>query len=368
MLIYIGTFLISLICIYLSEYFDKKNKYIHVFFAIIGLILPCLIAGLRGKNVGTDTQSYIKKFYIGGAYTLSDYLKVVGRNMETVFALIMWIVVNYMKKIEVLFFICQALTILPIYIALKKIKNGNNLIVVLGMFIYYMFSFNYSLNIMRQYIAIAFSVLAMVYIEKEEYKKSLFIMLIAFSFHKSVLIMSITYLFTLLLKSRINKNIKRTIEVVSIVIYFIVIYNIIPILTFLGEKNIYYSQYVNSRFYIGSNIQFNIPILWIILLVTAYIFKNRINKATNIDNYYIFSLYLIIIGQTIGTVIEQTNRIVLNWQNCFLILVIPRLCSSFKFKNNRIAISLFYILLFTLSWIKDFVIYNYGGTLPYYFN
>ena len=62
MYIYIVTFLISCSLLYIGEKY-QKNKLLSYTFIVLGLLLPCTLAGLRNETIGTDVQVYVRPMF-----------------------------------------------------------------------------------------------------------------------------------------------------------------------------------------------------------------------------------------------------------------------------------------------------------------
>ena len=59
MLIYIVTFILSLLMFKLSNINSKYSK----IFSFFGILFPCLVAAFRSLSIGTDVQVYINPLF-----------------------------------------------------------------------------------------------------------------------------------------------------------------------------------------------------------------------------------------------------------------------------------------------------------------
>ena len=174
MYIYIATAFISLILIKISLVLCKKNKILSIVFEILALTIPCVIAALRDYSVGTDVLFYQKPYFDDALYSdnLLNYLHTEGHNVEQLYFLLTWVCAKLSNRMSLLFFCIEALIIVPVYISLKMyMKKDNDLI--LGIFIFFTFWYNCSLNMARQSIALAFCILTFACLEQNKNKKAI---------------------------------------------------------------------------------------------------------------------------------------------------------------------------------------------------
>ena len=193
-MIYLLMFFISLFFIWLGLSI-KENKMIKKFFIVIGLIIPCLMAGFRGMTVGTDTSGYVWNLYINaknikhfsGMISFSNWLYY---SKDYLYLLITYVIGHNNLSFQLLLFIYELLIVIPIFIALNVNKKDDRDI-LFGMFLFYMTFYNLSLNMVRQSIAISFAVLSFSILKnkniKHRYLKSFILLLIGYGFHDTSL-------------------------------------------------------------------------------------------------------------------------------------------------------------------------------------
>ena len=205
MYIYIATAFISLILIKISLVLCKKNKILSIVFEILALTIPCVIAALRDYSVGTDVLFYQKPYFDDALYSdnLLNYLHTEGHNVEQLYFLLTWVCAKLSNRMSLLFFCIEALIIVPVYISLKMyMKKDNDLI--LGIFIFFTFWYNCSLNMARQSIALAFCILTFACLEQNKNKKAILFTIIAFLFHSSAIFMIPALILYFIMKSKIK--------------------------------------------------------------------------------------------------------------------------------------------------------------------
>lgn len=191
-LTYILSFSFSLILLSLAEKMTRRSRYVTGF---IALMIPCFLAAFRADTIGTDVRVYLIPMFENAknAHGIADffgrswmqlYTRRTVASIEIGFSLLVYIVTRIFSSLYVLQFFIQMLTIVPIWWALEKLSDFlDKRIVVVGMMVYYAMCYNYSLNLMRQYIAIGFLVISFSYLIAGNKKKYAIFQVVAFGFH-----------------------------------------------------------------------------------------------------------------------------------------------------------------------------------------
>ena len=131
-MIYIVCFLISCAFFLLSE--KSKTKFARNILAIIAILLPCILAGLRADTIGTDLKVYVEPMYNAAkeSHSLSAYMNqrwfVIWRYMyvnsfEIGFSLMVFLIQKLGGSFAMVLFFIQLLIVAPIYIGLRKILS-----------------------------------------------------------------------------------------------------------------------------------------------------------------------------------------------------------------------------------------------------
>lgn len=182
---------------------EKKRLPVFLGISALALLIPCLIAGLRAENIGTDVTVYVKqltrcalvsddlKDYFN-CYWYAEWRNLYVKDYELGFSFLVYVVANIAKNMGAVLFAIQALTVLPIYIALSR--NRQKMPVWFGMLLYYFLFYNSTLNMMRQWIAMGFLLLAFqLLLEKRGWLTAVFTA-VAFLFHTSAILAVPIYL------------------------------------------------------------------------------------------------------------------------------------------------------------------------------
>lgn len=172
---YVLVVVFLIIAIVLAKKADKyeKKKYIY-----ISIIILSLMAGLRGVNVGIDTQYYYEAFtydFPKSWQFTEEGFRLISRNLLLVFGNPMVIMIIYA-------FITNFLIIMRLWDFREKCNFTNMIILYICV---YFFS---TMNIMRQFIAIAIIFYSTKLLEKRKYLSFAIIVLLTSTIHKTSLL------------------------------------------------------------------------------------------------------------------------------------------------------------------------------------
>lgn len=163
---------------------DSVN--IHGVVAIIVVTLAyCVIAGLRASTVGTDLKVYgIDMYHIARDFTFEEFC-IHFNSFAPLFAILSWGMARIAPSIQCYFFILQIPIALPAIAAIWFAGRGRR---DLGVLLYGLLLFPISLNLIRQSMAIAFSLLAFSMLINGKSKAAAMTLVLAFFSHYSALI------------------------------------------------------------------------------------------------------------------------------------------------------------------------------------
>lgn len=185
-MLYIAGFGISVLFAWLAR---KKieNKIWFYVFSVISIMSVALIAGLRDPSIGIDTEHYLtKNLYWDGAIKASTFWEYVYEYItsgygEPFFALLIGFVSQLTGSFAAFLTICHTVIIGCVYFGAFRLRKHINPEMVL--LIFYFFFFNHSLNILRQYMAMAIVFVFFADILEKKYIKFCLGILLALQFH-----------------------------------------------------------------------------------------------------------------------------------------------------------------------------------------
>lgn len=361
----------------------RRSRYVTGF---IALMIPCFLAAFRAETIGTDVRVYLIPMFENAknAHGIADffgrswmqlYTRRSVASIEIGFSLLVYIVTKIFFSLYALQFFIQLLTIIPVWCALEKLSDYlDKRIVVVGMIVYYAMCYNYSLNLMRQYIAIGFLVLSFSYLITGNKKNYAIFQAIAFSFHYAAISGLVIYVIYEYITGKFipfktdgddykcSKN--RSILVMSVCTLAIIalpsLLNVI--VNRFGE--IKYIGYINGAFGLSINqIVLRLPLLVILMLSYKKLRNTYGNKWLLMPTFVVL---ITIVSQLVNADGSASSsgayRIVLYF-SALLIIIIPIMYAIFNTKRNL----LYRVLLvgYLLVWWLYYFGFAEECTVPY---
>lgn len=163
----------------------QLSQFAKCFFILIAAMIPCILAGLRDNTIGTDTSLYgIHIYNAASQNSFMIFMKDQYTSVEPLFKL--WAYIVSIPKSRFIFFAgLEAACVIPVFVRLIQDYQKEAWI---GVMIYYFWLFGFTLNIMRQSIAIALLFWGSKYIYERNIKKFSIVVLAAMGFHLSAVV------------------------------------------------------------------------------------------------------------------------------------------------------------------------------------
>ena len=370
MYIYIITFLITILLIWLAENKAKSRK-IKIILLILAVVPMFFISAIR-YNVGTDYE----KRYVADYYTLLEG-KNVG-NLEIGFKAIDYLCLFFTKE-PYLIFVITSLIILAIIFEVIYKKSSNRILSIIIFFLGgYFFA---TLNIIRQYISVAFILLGYQFLMSENKKKSyigfVICAILAFFMHSSSIICFIIILLT-------KKNIMDARWVIPLSILILILNkNIMVILTPI-IKNTRFNVYLTGKFTTGelSILQIVENLIIYLAMYFSYYFEKKQGKELDKQGITLLNIQGLALLLTVSGVIHTLFIRMAIYFVAFQIISIPYFFSILqfntitdkinkKFKKNlktktvEIIIYSCIVLGFSAMFIYTNILNNDNEVLPY---
>lgn len=370
MYIYIITFLITILLVWLAENKAKsrKNKIILLILAVVPMFF---ISAIR-YNVGTDYE----KRYVADYYTLLEG-KNVG-NLEIGFKAIDYLCLFFTKEPYLLFVITSLIILAIIFEVIYK-KSSNRILSIIVFFLGgYFFA---TLNIIRQYISVAFILLGYQFLMSENKKKAyigfVICAILAFFMHSSSIICFIIILLT-------KKNIMDARWVIPLSILILILNkNIMVILTPI-IKNTRFNVYLTGKFTTGelSILQIVENLIIYLAMYFSYYFEKKQGKELDKQGITLLNIQGLALLLTVSGVIHTLFIRMAIYFVAFQIISIPyffsilqfntitdkinkKLKKNLKTKTVEIIIYSCIILGFSAMFIYTNILNNDNEVLPY---
>lgn len=304
MIPYLVCFTMTPLFTYFSEKSIKAKKYYRaIIYAIIAILIPSIIAGVRHMSVGVDGEVYVRPYFnLFKTFTLKDViLRSSNYNLEPLFGILLYICGFFSNNPNIVLFIIQILITTVLY--WTAYRNRNEMSMTIFMLVYSLVFFAKSLNIMRQSISLAFFILSLSYLKEGNLKNTFISFFIAMLFHTSIIILSILYMLYFLNKKNNSTVIKITFLLA--ILFFIIIFSMFlnEIISFLvnieilPERYYMYSQQIESVDFNFSWLMYNFLLLCISFYISSIESRDSKINAMNFtmfESTFIAFLFLII--------------------------------------------------------------------------
>lgn len=365
---------------------QRGHKYTSIALSLFAVLIPSLMAGLRGEHVGVDVLVYARPLYdiSSRATSLFNFLSVNSR-FEIGYRTIGYLASHVFHSFNVHLFLTHLLIVGPIYYGAMLLRDKFEPWVVLLSF-YCMFYVE-TFNIMRQGIAVAFAFLAFAYLLNGNWKKSLIVAVIGYFFHASMVVGYALIVFVYVLH-RIKS---RTLKVLSLAVITIMVPLLMnywsQILTFLVLKGIVSARYINYISYLQGGQAyftrltmtnyFELGFRWLGVLIP--LLASRKSKNSEFRQYD----YSILTGVLLGTLLYTSFFVFLHssygyrvsfYLEIMFILWFSRLYrrpgSSTESRRSSFIVTkstaILYLSLFLCFYI-GYMVLGFHRTLPFYF-
>lgn len=358
MIQYLISFLLS--CTFLFQA-QKQNKKWNIW-AIIGLLIPTFLASLRNENVGTDTGMYLYIYNNIKDWTITDFITTKAANVE-LFYYFTSIIGKQFTGFSTLLFIFQALNVIFLYCTSYRLKDY--LSISLVFFLYYIFLYSYSLNIMRQITAVMYMLWLSKYLI--EGKSKLFIIgsILGILIH-STAILGGFFVWVCFKIYSVSANIRIkyfTFACVGIIILFLIFSKLGSLLALIdvGEYARYGNYLENESSYIGKS---DLLIRFMFLILVIYVSsKKLLSKKLTYSFIVLFFLEIMLI--VCGKYSPVVFRLSL-YATAFDILIIPYLLNLKKITYySRVFFKIGLILTCCFYWWYTIVLKGTNDTIPY---
>jgi len=320
-------FLPSIIAVFFSFFLSRTKGISWYIFFLLAVLLPSIPYGFRSVTVGVDALVYAEPIW--------DYAKNLqsfnfgsywGKNIETGYLFINYILANHVSQIQWLFF---TLAIFACFTVLKAIWSSDfKSETWLGYAFYLLIFFPESANAIRQGFASAFLIGASLAVFQKKWKTFFFYVLIASLFH-NVALLALSYPCISYIFNKSNSKIRQyiwSIVLISCVFGGQVIFSQLAVIN--DKYSIYLDGTFDPHFTIFSLV--NLP--FIILFFAYY------KPLKKLFSYHPIEVYMLIAG----LVLSQLSWIVSVYLarvaapfNLFLIFAPMILLKWIKQKNKK---------------------------------
>lgn len=328
----------------------KKHKYKICIFWLVANI--GLLTGLRASNIGNDTQTYYNFF---NTIDVNNWEQAFNIYFEKGYVLLNLIVKMFCNNGQAIILITSFIeTFLFMRFILLYSKNK-----YVSVWLYFtMLSLMDSMNIIRHFLAVGIILFGIKYVIKRNFKKYIFIVILATIFHETAIISLILY-FIYDIKFKF-KNI-AIMSFLGMISFFILERIINVILIYFPN----YSSYITR---IGTNnlaSKINFLINLILVIWGGFILKRYKISMSNFEKYVFLTMIMATILSFVSIKMNILGRLNIFF-DIYILIYIPLMLNFIKNKKEKI----FMCYVITNLTLMHFIIILYFradwyGVIPY---
>lgn len=385
---YLLTFALSVFFIYESELYRKKslnrvgnnggsvaenknNSLFSIFFLVLGILIPSILAGVRDFTIGTDVLLYGNAWfeYAVNSTSIVEYVDFAIRsNLGAGYAVLNFLISRITSDPHMYYFIFELIQLIILYKALEHLRD--KISIPFAFLVYYLLYYNQSLNILRQIIAILLVLYSYKFIKNKKFIPFALVVLVAFTFHSSAMIGLVLYPLDIAMRSKLRKvyNIIIVVACLGAVAVYQQLFNVLASIGLIsGER---YGHYFESQLVGGRMVR---AAFWaIIILLVMWQRKRCINYMEGSRTLILYSTISFLATLLLFVASAWVIRVVYYF-DVFLVILLPILAENLPITYNgknkgRSRTPHVCLAVFLLAyWILDVVVRNNSATYPFVF-
>lgn len=375
MAVYFVCMFLSCICSYIDTRKPTRTAKMR-FVSWITILIPSFMAAFRSIGIGTDTNNYgsIAFRVAVRCPSLKDYLTSSDpyvNGVEIGYRILVYAISCISDNIAVEFFVIEFIISFFTYKAL--LNNSLKSKTWMGVMLYYTLFIGFSLNLMRQSIAIALILWGTKFIFEKKLKKYVVVVVIASSIQlTSVITLALYPLFIIFGESE-RENCKAFFMVIKKLRFFLFIMMIMCVLLILNnaEKLMMYVISLGIKSSYAAQLGFKetagfneSSFILMSLFIIPYLTKLKILIKTNKKFLYYFStIILAICLWQLSIVSQEAYRIGLYFW-ALVIIMIPKYINNFR-AENRVIYTVCYCILANFYFVYYSVVIGANNIYPY---
>ena len=289
---------------------QKKSLLLVVFFVHL-----FVVHAFKDPYAFFDTPAYAEAYDVMCAYGMEGYGRFAFLKSEVGYVFLMWLASWISSNTQFIFIVTSFIILGGYFFAIKRYSS----IVWLSIFILLITSFNQSLFVIRQYVAIGILMFSLPYVIRRN--KWLFglLLLLAFSIHYTAIIFSLLYVVYGL---DIWRNRKHLILLVvgCVLFYFSFRYLYLVV---ISNDGLGYGAYIDKE---GTNAKGFLLLLGISILF--YWSRRRYLCSDDTDKLIFYILFLGCLFSLVGIGLYATSRLNMYYSSIGTILALPRIIKS----------------------------------------
>lgn len=374
-MIYLCTFAISLIFVFIANK-NKANKIIFWLASFVTVLVPVFLATFRDQGIGTDTVTYVNDVFsqVSKVGSLTKLIRMQSSEafgeVETGYVLLNYVASSFGNSPYVIYFVTNFVFLCTVYCC---VISNNKKYMLLSWFIFLFFFYNFSLNVVRQTVAIGFTLAAYSAFEKKKYKTMILFSIFTYLCHGTGLMVIPVLLFSWLIPLLLNKFTINKILAWVVIFSLVIIVSVQTIFSFILGNQLFSDRYSNYLVLAQDEkagalqTTFMFTYLFILFLFfLAYKHAKSIEEGKKIV-YYALIHYIGTILCLSSVITYFAFRMSYYFLIVSLVFFVPRALIIIKdstFKHPKFLLGCFIILVIAL-WDYNIVYKGMEQTIPY---
>ncbi len=331
---------------------------------VIGLFT--LLTASRAMTVGTDTVNY---YY--SAKKIISYLSISsiihGYYIEPGYGLLEFISMKWFGDYHFIFVIESIVLLVGLFSFIHNFED--KISVPLSFLVFFVFYYNTSLNISRQFIAVGIGLYATKYLLNDMYIKYMICCLVACLFHSTGIMLFvglIVYRYLFISDDRRSFYRRVIILVIFIVGMIIAVRPLTKLLANMGLIPVKYIDFLQKS-EVSSSVSMtflaNLPLLLLLLFYGRKLIDNDEKNKLAIT-MYLLGFFITMINTLYGNV----GRLAIFWTIWQVVLYPECYLSVLNNQKNvvsKVLTKIVFVILLLLYWYYCIIVRNFGNTIPY---
>lgn len=380
MIVYLITFLIASLSASCAHYFYSKSKIVFLFFSIITILVPTLVAGFRSDTVGTDMNFYLLDIYDKAAEYSDPSQILTDPTFEPVFLALVFSGLKLFNSLQGILLMLAVTNMTLVYSALCMLRDKLHLGFAVAVYLFLFF--NDSLNLMRQHIAVSICFFSFACLYRKNYIRCGIAYVIALFAHSTSFIFVLPLVaFELFRRGKLKiKSTMMKVYWIGLPLSLLIFDLLLNTLISVGVVSEKYMRYLTSENESGTRFPLSFIFFFFLFFVLGYQMIKKIPKSWDLlhlktiirerdttevmKSYFIFDLYSISMVGLSTMVSLWVARMNIYFQ-ILMIALFPIILYRVKSSDVKSLKWGFLALLF-LYWFWTFIHVNNGETYPYH--
>lgn len=339
---YFIAFCISILSTFLAQ--KKKKGFIFYLYSILAVAPLVVVAAYRDPEIGTDTINYINLFNSAVDHNgdFDEYIDT-HTSFEFVFLLYNYIISLITTDIVVYYFITYSIIVGATYSCAIRLKQYIN--PTIFMLVYVLLFYSESLNIMRQYIAISFVLVATTNLIYGRNRRYIIWSVLAYLFHTSAIIsFVIGAIYFICKRYPFKQNLYKYLVIAIVMIVGSLAIEYLPSLGWLKMVEAKLSQYIDTEISEMSNSHIAICICSLLYLIVT----NRNNAFNSMTLLVVFFTLILYLSPIMNATLYRAT-IYFSSMLCFAVAYTLKNSTNTMLKTATIALLVFYASFYAFS-------------------